>query len=60
MILRNFDGFAITYLKKSRLLQTFHFQIQILFNSLQTQGHGASFQVACFLEFRDENFSKFH
>ena len=33
----NFDSFAITYLIINRLLQKFHFPIEVVLNSLQTQ-----------------------
>ena len=47
----NFDSFAIKYL--SRLLQKFHFPIEVVLNS----GPGNSFQAAVFVEFRDEMIS---
>ena len=51
----NFDSFAITYL--SSLLQKFHFPIEIMLNSLQTQkGLELVFSPQFLQEYFDEIF----
>ena len=50
LIWTNFNSFAITYI--SRLLEKFHFPIETVLNSLQTQkeGPGTSFPATVFVK----------
>ena len=50
LIWRNFDSFVNTFYEKS-LLQKFHFPVEVVLNSLQTQkGPRTSFLVAGFAD----------